>query len=206
MLLLLQHMLWDFPEQKSALRTLIIERVVNGGIDHEKLEKDISSLKKIIDNEIEILDDEKLPVTVYQVNRDGYTTNKSTYHEIYQIYKTDSNAKFSFKSSPYNSSDKFDFKDLLHKLKIEHEFSPREGLSAEKRILYQKEFHSLENKYLHQRKFVKDTYEHMKKDLDVNIWLTPHDVDEVSHIQQQSLNKVYNLEEKMNEIRKNFKI
>ena len=201
MILLLQHMLWDVPEQKAALRTLIIERVVNGGIDTQKLESDISSLKKIIDSEKEMLSDEKLPVVVYQVLRQGNTTSKTTFQEIYQIYKANPNAKFSFKDSPYRDSDSFDFSGLLHELKIEHNFSPKEGLNPDKKILYQKEFHSLDDKYHHQRKNVKDTFDHMKKDLDANIWLTSHDVNEVNHIQQQSLNKVYNLEEKMNAIR-----
>jgi MoxR-like ATPase len=30
---LLQHMLWETPEQKEAIRKLILDRVVSGGTD-----------------------------------------------------------------------------------------------------------------------------------------------------------------------------
>jgi len=203
--LLLQHMLWDLPDQKIALRTLIIERMVTGGVDTEKLDAEITTLKKIVEDEKDVANTEKLPVPVYVLDFSGSRTRLNTYHDIFKEHKYHQDAEFSLNNSSYYNEDKYHFSDLIEKLKQDHNFSPKEGLPAEKRIIYQKEFQSLEDKYLRQRKFVKDTYEHMKKDLDENIWLTSHDKDEVSHIQQQKLNKVYKLEEKMDEIRKSFK-
>jgi len=203
MLLLLQHMLWDVPDQKEALRTLIIELVVTGGIDTEKLENEIVSLQKIIDSEKEILNDEKIPVKIYAV--DNSRTQLTTYHEIVKEYKYDNDTKFSFNDSSSYHEKLYTFPELIEKLKHDHGFSPKEGLNSEKRIIYQKEFQSLEDKYLYQRKFVKETYDHMKKDLDTNIWLTAHDIDETTHVQQQILNKIFKLEERLDTMRKMFK-
>ncbi len=38
MVLLLQHLLWDLPEQKERIRSLIIDHIVTGGTDTERLE------------------------------------------------------------------------------------------------------------------------------------------------------------------------
>lgn len=203
MLLLLQHMLWEVPDQKSALRTLIIGLVVTGGIDTEKLENDVSSLQKIIESEKEIINDEKTPVEIYVA--DNSRTRLQTYHAIFKEYKYNNNVKFSFNDSSVYREKLYTFSELIEKLKQDHGFSPKEGLNSEKRELYQKEFHSLDGKYRHQRKFVKETYDHMKKDLDANIWLTAHDIDETTYIQQQILNRVFKLEERMDIMRKSFK-
>jgi len=203
MLLLLQHMLWDLPDQKEALRTLIIELVVSGGIDTEKLENEIESLQKIIESEKEILNEEKLPVEIYVV--DNSRTQLTSYHQIVKEYKNNNGVKFSFNNSPYFRENFYSFSELIEKLKSDHGFIPKEGLNSEKRLLYQKEFQSLEDKYLLQRKFVKETYDYMKKDLDTNIWLTAHDIDETTHVQQQILNKIFKLEERLDTMRKLFK-
>src|SRR5690606_37200921 len=47
---LLQHMLWDVPEQKEAIRKIILDRVVSGGTDTGKLKLDILDLKNSIYN------------------------------------------------------------------------------------------------------------------------------------------------------------
>ena len=47
---LLQHMLWDVPEQKEAIRKLILDRVVSGGTDTGKLKLDVFDLKNSIYN------------------------------------------------------------------------------------------------------------------------------------------------------------
>lgn len=201
MLLLLQHMLWDVPDQKEAFRTLIIDRIVTGGIDTEKLDSNVSNLKKIIDDETGIVTGDTLPVSVYiKHKREKFTS----YTQLLKFHKSHPDDEYSLKNpNDYYPTYK-DFSGIVAELKEEHNFSPKEGLSQEKRGIYQKEFQSLEDNYLRHRKSVKDTYEHMKKDLDTNIWLTSHDKDEVSHIQQQKLNKVYKLEEKLDTIRKSF--
>ncbi len=47
---LLQHMLWEVPEQKEAIRKLILDRVVSGGTDTGKLKLDVFDLKNSIYN------------------------------------------------------------------------------------------------------------------------------------------------------------
>jgi len=206
MLLLLQHMLWDVPDQKEALRTLIIELVVTGGIDTEKTEGSVENLMKIIESEKNAVSEESLPVTVYSKSK---SEELNTYQELWDNNKKNPQDKYTLEdATDIYYSDRRLFKtylEILTELKNEHNFSPKEGLPREKRHIYQKEFQSLEDNYLRQRKHVKDTFEHMKKDLDSNIWLTSHDKDETAHIQQQKLNKVYSLEKKLDGIRKTFK-
>ena len=45
---LLQHVLWDVPEQKETIRKLILDRVVSGGTDTGKLKLDVFDLKNSI--------------------------------------------------------------------------------------------------------------------------------------------------------------
>ena len=42
---LLQHMLWDLPEQKETIRKLILDRVVSGGTDTGKLKQNVLDLR-----------------------------------------------------------------------------------------------------------------------------------------------------------------
>lgn len=204
MLLLLQHMLWDVPDQKTALRTLIIQRLITGGIDSDKLESDVKSFKNIVDSETEILSNEDFPVPVYYVDRSGYPHgNFKNYSELREYHTSNKKAKFSLNRNAYQEGEEFE--KIIEKLKEEHAYSPIEGINADKRILYQKEFQSLEEKYIRQRRSVKDKFDQMKKDLEVNIWITPHDKDEISHVQQQKLNQIYNLEKNLDLIRNCFK-
>lgn len=204
MLLLLQHMLWDVPDQKAALRTLIIERVVSGGIDTEQLAKSIENLKSIIDVETYNVDGNNLPKIIYS-KKEG--TGFSTYQALWSHYNQNSTDNFTFVSprdNYYGSQKIYSFAEVLDQLKTKHGFVPKEDLSIEKRIIYQKEFQNIEDQYIRQRKSVKDTFEHMKSDLDSNIWLTSHDKDETAHVQQQKLNGVYQFEKRLDQIRTSF--
>ncbi|MDD5142395.1 AAA family ATPase [Methanoregula sp.] len=203
MLILLQHMLWDVPDQKAALRTLIIQRLVTGGIDSEKLENDVKSFKNLVDSETEILSDENFPVTVYYVDRSGYPNgNFKNYPELRDYHNRNKKTKFTLDRNYYQDGE--DFEKIIEKLKKEHAYSPIEGINADKRILYQKEFQSLEEKYIRQRRSVKDKFDQVKKNLEANIWITPHDKDEISHVQQQKLNQIYNLEKSLDLVRGSF--
>jgi MoxR-like ATPase len=209
MLLLLQHMLWDVPDQKAALRTIVIDRLVTGGIDSEEMGHRIDNLKKIIDSDKSVDSDEKLPVPVYCKSGEE---KFSSFQELWNHNKQMIGDRYSFepKSNYWNSSYRDDrsfmtYVELLAELKKGHKFSPNDGLKAEKRDIYQKEFHDLEDDFIRQRRHVRDTFEHMKKDLNENIWITSHDKDEAIHIQQQKLNQISKLEETLDQIRKIFK-
>ena len=45
---LLQHMLWDLPEQKETIRKLILDRVVSGGTDTGKLKQNVLDLRNSV--------------------------------------------------------------------------------------------------------------------------------------------------------------
>jgi MoxR-like ATPase len=201
MLLILQHMLWDVPDQKEALRTLIIELLVTGGIETEKLDLEITNLQKIVNDAKEILDDEKLPVPVY--SEDQWSNNKKilTYKGLVEAYKNGKNAQFTIEST---YSTRYNFAQIVDILKEKHNFALPEGLATEKKLIYEKEYKNIEKQYKTHYKNVRTTFDEMKKDLESNIWLTPHDVDEVIHIQQDKLNKVHKLEEKLGMIKAVF--
>lgn len=201
MLLLLQHMLWDVPDQKEALRKLITERIVTGGIDTEKLDHHVNSFKKIIDEEKEILEDEILPVPIYSKTGSEEVT---TYRRMLELYKNSSKIQFSFENPRNNYVTTNGFQETLNELRVSHGFSPKKGLNSDKRILYKNRFLELKKDYEHQKKFVNDTFDQMKKELESNIWITTHDVKEVIHIQQQILNKVHNLEPAVESIQNSF--
>jgi MoxR-like ATPases len=201
MLLLLQHMLWDLPDQKEALRTLIIELMVTGGIDTEKLDLEITNLQKIVDDAKEILNDEKLPVSIH-VRKNWDDTEISTYKELVEAYQNGNNPQLLFEDEMNYS--RYNFDTVLKKLKENYNFTPKMDLAAEKKIIYEKEYKNIEKQYKTHYKNVRTLFDEMKKDLESNIWLTSHDVDEVSLIQQNKLNNVHMLEEKLGAIKTAF--
>jgi MoxR-like ATPase len=201
MLILLQHMLWDLPDQKEALRTIIVERLVTGGIDTEKLDNEITNLQKIVNDAKEVLNDEKLPVTV--TLHDNWNDKKiRSYKELVEAYQNRDNPQFSITEDGDYS--RYTYAEVLETLKEKYKFIPKEGLAAEKKLIYEKEFKNIEKQYKIHYKNVKTTFDEMKKDLEANIWLTSHDMDEVTHVQQNKLNKVHKLEEKLNTIKTVF--
>lgn len=201
MLLLLQHMLWDVPDQKEALRTIIVERLVTGGIDTEKLDNEIKNLQKIVNDAKEMLNDEKLPSTV-TLHENWNNKKIHTYKELVEAYQNGDNPQFSINSERNYS--KYTYAEVLDVLKEKYKFTPQEGLAAEKKLIYEKEYKNIEKQYKTHYKNVKTTFDEMKKDLEANIWLTSHDMDEVTHVQQDKLNNVHKLEEKLGTIKTVF--
>lgn len=47
-IVLLQHVLWDVPEQREIIRKLILDRIISGGADTGKMKLDVLDLKNSI--------------------------------------------------------------------------------------------------------------------------------------------------------------
>ena len=52
MLLLLKYMLWDKPEQKAAIRNILIDATVTGEVNLDKMKKDSKELYSLVENTI----------------------------------------------------------------------------------------------------------------------------------------------------------
>lgn len=203
MVLLLQHMLWDVPDQKTALRTLIVERLVTGGIDPEKMDNEITNLQNFVNDTKEVLPDAQLPVYVNVSDNRG---NKiiSTYKELIEANQNGENPQFSIIVGRNNNSE-YTYDEVLDVLKRNYSFTPQLGLVAGKKRIFENEYKNIEKQYKTHYKNVKTTFDEMKKDLESNIWLTSHDIDEITHVQQQKLNQIYKINEKLDQIRESFK-
>ena len=194
MLLLLQHMLWDVPEQKEMVRRLIMWRIVTGGTDFTELEREMDDLLEVIHGEKEILHNEKLPVPVYSHTYSGENTKHRTCQSLIDATKNGTCSYFTIETS---YSTPYPFSEVMEILQKKFMFDPEKGLVAKEKSACETEYARLEQIYHINEKNVRATVDNMDAELDANIWLSSHDIAEVSQIQQESQIRLGTLEEKM---------
>lgn len=195
MLLLLQHLLWDLPEQKDRIRSIIIEHMVTGGTDTKRLEVGIRQVHRMLTQEDGIHENARLPVPVFAHDSDG---NKQKIISFGELIAASKEKKYYYFSIETSFSTGYPFSQIMGILESEYQFSPKRYLASEIREICEAEYANLMEEYQKFVNTVRDDSNLLKQNLEANIWLTCPDIDEVLSVRQNYLARLPLLEENMN--------
>lgn len=169
--LLLQHMLWNSPEEKEFIRKTIFELVVSGGLNFEKLREEAEDLKAAVGIALK----NELPVQVICDSCKAQFLLRQeieTHHLSYPNHSYTLNLDQGSKLYPYNN--------LIREIDSLSENSGKTNkLSESQKALFEKEFEALETRIKRIKYRLEEERELLKELMEENIWLSALDKNEV---------------------------
>ena len=194
MLLVLQHLLWDLPRQKEEIRSLIIDHLVTGGTDPDRLEEGIVHLQEMITKGDTFVEDVRLPVPVFAHESDGNHQKIVSYRDLIAASKDE---KWFYFTVEFSFSTGYPFSQIMEILQKEYRFSPGTCQGSDTMAVCEAEYADLVMQYRTYVMSVREGGDLLKQNLEENIWLTRSDIDEVLCVRQNRLARLHLLEEKM---------
>jgi MoxR-like ATPase len=167
MVLLLQHMAWDRPEQKEHIKNILMDMVISGGHSIGKLKKDAEDLMSLVMCSL----DYRFPLRIRCYDCDEILSNSKELHahktifpehSYYDPYRTCLHLRF------------FNYKDLVRVLHEEYNWRFVENTPGLIRS-YLRELVRMRERYKHARTMVEEETENLKRMLEANIWLSYSD-------------------------------
>ncbi|KAF1078592.1 AAA family ATPase [Methanogenium sp. MK-MG] len=205
MLLILEHLLWDHPEQKTAVRRIIIELTISGGKSFDDIEDRIKRLdpekysfsKKTI----------KLPQTVIFRKNNGHSGIGSASSGNVKLLLTLADVIVAGKSRYCNDSvcnftmnyGDYTYEGLMEALLNEY------GISLESQIHdsfidYRYQVEEIRDEFLDLKRYDANYFNHYKRNLEDNIWVNRRDVDEVVIYHQKKMYEMDRLEKEISKV------
>nr|WP_269850944.1 hypothetical protein [Methanosarcina horonobensis] len=214
---LLQHMLWDLPEQKETIRKLILDRVVSGGTDTGKLKQNVLDLR----NSVYICLQQELPNTVscnkcFEEEKKATGGMKSSRFTGMKAPKslTFNNAldllkhHMEFPTHTYslgldygNSNGSLSFEAMAEQFRRRYGFEFKLSLDYGDKKLYEKEYENLEERLNYFRKQVQEEEKALEETLRENIWISGQDSKEILMKYHSKNTDIYEIASHLNEIR-----
>ncbi len=214
---LLQHMLWEVPEQKESIRKLILDRVVSGGTDTGKLKLDVFDLKNSIYSCLQ----QELPDLVacnkcYEEERkttggmkssrfSGMKTQKNlTFDNALDLLKHHTEFlthTYSFGLDYNNLNISLSFESLAEQLHRKYGFEFKISLNYGDKKLYEKEYENLEQRLNYFKKQIQEEEKALKNTLRENIWVSGQDSQEILMKYRSKNTDIYEIASSLNEIR-----
>ncbi len=214
---LLQHVLWEVPEQKEAIRKLILDRVVSGGTDTGKLKLDVFDLKNSIYSCLQ----QELPDLVacnkcYEEERKTTGGMKSS---RFSGMKTQRNLTFDnaldllkhhteFPTHTYsygldysNLNSSLSFESVAEQFRRKYGFEFKISLDYGDKKLYEKEYENLEERLNYFRKQIQEEEKALENTLRENIWISGQDSQEILIKYRSKNTDIYEIASNLNEIR-----
>ena len=169
--LLLQHMLWNSPEEKEFIRKTIFELVVSGGLNFEKLREEAEDLKAAVGIALK----NELPVKVICDNckaqfllRQEIETHHLSYPNHSYVLSTDQASKL------------YPYSNLLREVdSLSENAGKTNTLSESQKALFEKELEALETRIMRIKYRLEEERELLKELMRENIWLSTLDKNEV---------------------------
>ncbi len=214
---LLQHVLWEVPEQKEAIRKLILDRVVSGGTDTGKLKLDVLDLKNSIYSCLQ----RELPDLVscnkcYEEERKTASSMKSsrfsgvrtqrnlTFDNALDLLKHHNefpNHTYSFVLDYSNINNSLNFESLAEQFHKKYGFDFKISLDYGDKKLYEKEYENLEERLNYFRKQIQEEEKALENTLKENIWVSGQDSQEILLKYRSKNTDVYEIASNLSEIR-----
>jgi len=214
---LLQHVLWDVPEQKETIRKLILDRVVSGGTDTGKLKLDVFDLKnsiyRCLQNELPDLvacnkcyaEEKKITDGMRSSRFSGIKPPKSlTFDNTLDFLKHHTEFPnhtyvIGLDYSNLNSSQSFESVAELFRRKYGFEF--KISLDYGDKKLYEKEYKHLEERLNYFKRQIQEEEKALEKTLRENIWVSEQDTQEILIKYRSKNTDTYEIANYLNEIR-----
>ena len=190
---LMQHMLWDDPEEKDVIRTSLLNSCVSGGVDVSKLRTEADELFKLALSSMNIVNsDLRFPMIVYCSDCNGAFTSLDSLRKHHSEMP-----RHSF-MDPHGDSrkgyKKYSFEALMETLSKEYGWKLTEKRGTPETRLYTKEINDLRKR----KNKAFDGHERdrgsLSKDLKDNIWLSERDRTDLMMIFDQRLNVMNEIE------------
>jgi MoxR-like ATPase len=170
MALLLQHMLWNFPEERETIRKTVFELVISGGVNTEKLRQEGEDLLAAISIALK----NELPVKVVcdSCGEEFLLREKVEDHHV-------SHPNHSYTLKTDSSSKIYPYENLIKEIDSLHERAGKKStLPPAQKDVFEKEFESLEERLKNIRYRLEEERELLKQLMEVNIWLSTLDKNE----------------------------
>ena len=214
---LLQHMLWEVPEQKAAIRKLILDRVVSGGTDTGKLKLNVFDLKNSIYSCLQ----QELPdlLTCNKCYAEDKITTGGMKSSRFSGMKTQRNLTFDnsldllkhhteFSTHTYsfgidysNLNSSLSFELLAEQLHRKYGFEFKISLNYGDKKLYEKEFENLQERLKYFKKQIQEEEQALENTLRENIWISEQDIQEILMKYRSKNTDIYEIASSLNEIR-----
>ena len=167
MVLLLQHMAWDRPEQKEHIKNILMDLIISGGESLQKLKKEAEDLQSLVQRSVDF----KFPLRIrcYDCSEVLDNSKKLYVHKIifpdhsyYDPYRISLHLRY------------FGYPELLKVLQEEYGWNFVEN-TPERIHSYMMELASMRERHAKARVKVEEEVETLKGLLDSNVWLTKND-------------------------------
>ncbi|WP_174591237.1 AAA family ATPase [Methanocella conradii] len=167
MVLLLQHMAWDRPEQKGQIRDVLMDLIISGGVSLEKLKKEADDLLSLVQRSVDF----KFPLRIrcYDCN-EVLDNSKKLYihktlypeHSYYDPYRISLHLRY------------FGYADLIKVLQDEYGWNFVENTPQRIRS-YIMELAGMFERHAQARVKVEEEVGDLKGLLDANMWVSRND-------------------------------
>lgn len=167
MVLLLQHMTWDRPEQKEHIKNILMDLIISGGESLEKLKKEADDLQSLVQRSVDF----KFPLRIRCYNcSDVLENSKKLYihktlfpeHLYYDPYRISLHLRY------------FNYAELLKVLQEDYSWNFVENTPQRIRS-YVMELASMRERHEQARVKVEEEVEALKSLLEANIWISKND-------------------------------
>ncbi len=177
MLPILQHLLWDVPDEKESVRRGIFESCVSHGVNLSNLRKEAEELFRLAVSSRNLVDaDARFPRVVYCYDCNSSFTNL----EILRKHNS-AHPKHSY-MDPFDDSRgrskgfrKYGYEELINMLEKEHGWKLTEKTDSPQSRLYRKEVQDLRSRQQKALKGHDQERASLLKELQDNIWLSQRD-------------------------------
>ncbi|MGB9928236.1 MAG: AAA family ATPase [Methanosarcina sp.] len=170
MLLLLQHMLWNLPEEKETIRKIVFELVASGGINLEKLSQEAEDLEVSVS--IALKNELPEKVVCDSCGEEFLLREEVEAHHI-------SHPNHSYTIKTENSSRIYPFENLVREIDSLHKNTGKTNtLSQAQKIVFEQELDSLSEKIRRVKYRFEEERELLRHLMGANIWLSTLDRNE----------------------------
>lgn len=197
MALIMQHMLWDTPEQKEEIKNKIIDLVVSGGVDVTSLKESIHNLKDFINDTVDFKFPEK--IICYNCKKE-LLSNK----ELFEHARENPSHKYeqANKNLDYwGGHSTYDSQEMIRKLKDEKKWTFVSPIPSNKKKLYVKELSDIEENYNIAKENIENEKDKLKQKLNDNIWITRYDQTLILQKYDSKVKEIIEIEEELKKIR-----
>lgn len=171
MALLLQHMLWNLPEERETIRKTVFELVVSGGISTEKLRQEAEDLQAAVS--IALRNELPMKVVCDSCSEEFFLRQEIENHHILHP-----NHSYSLKKEGYAKLYPYD--NLLKEIdSLYGNVDKINTLSSAQKNVFEKETEALEDRIQRVKHRLEAERELLRHMMEANIWLSTLDRNEV---------------------------
>lgn len=193
MALLLQHMLWNLPEERDTIRKTVFKLVVSGGTNTEKLRLDAEDLKTALSIALK----NELPVIVVC---DSCGEEFKLREKLEVHHAACPNHSYTLRQE--GNSRIYPYDNLVKEIDLLHASSGKKNtLSQTQKEVFEKEFEALAGRVNRVKQRLEEEKELLRDLMDANIWLSTADRNEALLLHDTGYSQISGTEALITEIR-----